>query len=285
MLKPDSNKTLPLLRATILFCSALFLHQQAHAQQLPKWELGVGAATLHLQNYRGSNHDRGYLLPFPYLTYRSPRINFADGNLQGFLFRSPDLKLDISLAGGLPVSSDRNNARAGMPDLVPTAELGPSVLARLWKHLDKHNSVWLGLPLRSVFSMGDGGINHQGWVFAPYLEYKTAHYNDNIWGFTASIGPLFANSAYHDYYYSVEPQYATPSRPAYDSPSGYSGSRVTLIAYRQTGSLKIAAFARFDTLEGAAFHDSPLVERDSYHIFGIALTKILFTSKKQVEIP
>ncbi|MBI3771585.1 MAG: MipA/OmpV family protein [Gammaproteobacteria bacterium] len=268
-----------------LFGSTLLPNQNAAAQLLPKWELGAGVTALHLQNYRGSAHDNDYLLPFPYLVYRSERINFADGNLQGFLFRSPDLKLDISLAGGLPVSSDRNNARAGMPDLAPTAEFGPSLLARLWNHPEKRDSVWLGLPLRSVFSIGDSGINHQGWVFAPYIEYKAEHYNSNEWSFTASIGPLFANSPYHDYYYSVEPQYATTTRPAYDSPGGYSGSRITLVTHHQFGSLRFSAFARFDTLQGAAFHNSPLVERDSYHIFGIALTKILLISEKRLEIP
>lgn len=268
-----------------LFVSALLSNQNATAQQLPKWELGVGVTTLHLQNYRGSVNDNNILLPFPYLVYRSERINFEEGSLQGYLFSSPDFKLDISLAGGLPVSSDRTNARAGMPDLAPTAEFGPSILARLWRHPDKRNSVWLGLPLRSVFSIGDGGINHQGWVFAPYVEYKTEHYNSVDWSFTASIGPLFANSPYHDYYYSVEPQYATATRPAYDSPGGYSGSRITLLTHHQFGSVKFSAYARFDSLKDAAFHNSPLVERDSYHIFGIALSKILFTSKKQIEIP
>jgi outer membrane scaffolding protein for murein synthesis (MipA/OmpV family) len=268
-----------------LFSSTLLLNQNAIAQQLPKWELGAGVTALHLQNYRGSAHDNNYLLPFPYLVYRSERINFADGNLQGFLFRSPNLKLDISLAGGLPVSSDRNNARGGMPNLAPTAELGPSLLARLWQRPDQWDSVWLGLPLRSVFSVGDGGINHQGWVFAPYIEYKAEHYNSDDWGFTASIGPLFANSPYHDYYYSVDPQYVTATRPAYDSPGGYSGSRLTLVAHHQIGSLKFSAFARFDTLQGAAFYNSPLIERNSYHIFGIAFTKILVKSKTWVELP
>lgn len=263
----------------------MFPSHNATAQQLPKWELGAGISALHLQDYRGSAHDNNYLLPYPYLVYRGDRVKFADGNLQGFLFRSPNLKLDISLAGGLPVSSDHNNARSGMPNLAPTVEFGPSILARLWNDPDEHRSVWLGLPLRSVFSIGDGGIHHQGWVFAPYIEYESEHYNKNEWGITASVGPLFANSAYHDYYYSVEPQYATTARPAYDSPGGYSGSRVTLIAYRQVGSVKVAAFARFDSLKGASFHDSPLVERDSYHIFGIALTKILAKSKTLVEVP
>lgn len=267
------------------FICALLLNQNAAAQPLPKWELGAGITALHLQNYRGSAHDNDYLLPFPYLVYRSERINFADGNLQGFLFRSPNLKLDISLAGGLPVSSDRNNARADMPDLAPTAELGPSLLTRLWQHPDRRDSVWLGLPLRSVFSVGDSGINHQGWVFAPYIEYKSKHYNSNDWSLTASIGPLFANSPYHDYYYSVEPQYVTATRPVYDSPGGYSGSRLTLVAHHQLGSLMFSAFARLDTLQSAAFHDSPLVERDSYHMFGIALTKILIKSKTWVDLP
>jgi hypothetical protein len=42
----------------------------AVARELPLWEAGIGVFPGTFPNYRGSDDQQDYLLPFPYLVYR-----------------------------------------------------------------------------------------------------------------------------------------------------------------------------------------------------------------------
>ena len=44
-------------------------------------------------------------------------------------------------------------------------------------------------------------------------------------------------------------------------------------------------FARFDTLRGAVFESSPLVEAETYRVVGAAVTWQLASSSERVEAP
>ena len=58
---------LPILLAFLLS----LLSPSALAQtERPLWEAGLGVTALSFPDYRGSDHQRGYLLPLPYLIYR-----------------------------------------------------------------------------------------------------------------------------------------------------------------------------------------------------------------------
>ena len=87
-----------------------------------------------------------------------------------------------------------------------------------------------------------------------------------------STGPIFADSDYHDYYYTVEPHYATSWRPAYDAKSGYSGSSVTLGLSKTLNSLILNAFVRADFMNGAEIEDSPLVTTDCSVMGGVTVS-------------
>lgn len=255
-----------------------------YAQDLPKWELGAGLATLHLPNYRGAKATSSYAIPYPYLIYRGDKVNVDEDGIRTWLYKSDKLMLDISLAGGLPVASDKNGPRQGMPDLDPTAEFGPSLEYRLWHNEHHHRNLWLRMPLRSAFSVGSR-IKHQGWTFSPYLEYTYYDKEEKGWKSSLSVGPIFSDDAYHDYFYGIAPQFATATRPIYQASSGYSGSRMTFVLSRQFKNLWISGFARVDTLNNATFVDSPLVETQSYHIIGTALTYVFKRSPKTVYVP
>jgi outer membrane scaffolding protein for murein synthesis (MipA/OmpV family) len=260
------------------------LAANASAQERPLWELGVGVATLNLPYYRGSEAQRSYALPFPYLVYRGEYLNVDKDGMRGWLYRRDDLSLDLSLAAGVPVPSDQNGPRAGMPRLDPTVEFGPSLEYRLWRSEDRRRNVWLRLPLRGAFAIGDS-ISQQGWLFAPYLELSRHDFGRSGWMNSIAFGPLFADASYHDYFYGVAPQYATATRPAYEGHGGYNGSRITLITGKTFDQLWLSAFVRLDTLNGAAFANSPLVETRSYHIVGVALTWIFARSDTRVHAP
>ncbi len=265
-------------------CSGL-----AHAQTLPRWELGVGATAITMPAYRGADSSENFLIPFPYLIYRSENLNVDEGGIHGKLFRSDNIKLDLSIAGGPPVSSSQDGARRGMPRLAPTFEVGPSFEVRIWQQ-GKQQSLWFNTPARAVFSAGEtaegNGIRHQGWSVTPYFNYTYQTFGPRRWKSSIAAGPLFSDDNFHGYYYEVPAGHDTLSRPLYQAGGGYSGSRITaIVQHRLSKTLSVAAFARYDTLKNARFADSPLVESEHYHLAGIALTWIFAESSSQIEVP
>src|SRR5881394_3987190 len=99
----------------------------ARAEDLPLWEAGLGAYALRLPDYRGSDQSRGYLVPLPYLRYRGEVLRMDDRNgvASLLLLEKAGASLDLSLNASQPASSEQNDARRGMPDLLPTVEIGP----------------------------------------------------------------------------------------------------------------------------------------------------------------
>jgi len=89
--------------------------------------LGVGISALSLPDYRGSDESSLYAIPFPYLVYRGTFLKADRNGIRGTFFGSDRIELNLSLGASLPVSSDDNPARQGMPDLQPTVEFGPAL--------------------------------------------------------------------------------------------------------------------------------------------------------------
>jgi len=282
------NNVFRLISLLTLIClaSPTLALAQTQPQQKPLWELGIGSAIMQLPYYRGSDTGRGYLLPYPYLVYRGDYLNVDRDGVHGLLYRSEDIVLDLSLAGGVPVPSDQDGPRQGMPDLSPSIEFGPSLDLRLWHDEQQHKGqkLWLRLPLRAAYSIDGRDSAHQGWIFAPYLEFSRESYAAKL-EYSLSIGPMFADKNYHDYFYGVEPAYATPTRPAYRGSSGYNGSRITLLVQKRINNLSLTGFLRLDSLKGAAFTDSPLLQSRRYHIIGFAISWVLSQSDKRVSSP
>lgn len=280
------SPALRLRRGLTLVPVLLLAAGAAGAQTLPRWELGIGLGALSLPYYRGADKGSTYIIPFPYVVYRGEHLRVDDEGIRGYLFRSDRVRMDFSLAAGVPVPNDRNSVRHDMPRLDPTVEFGPAMEVLLWKHPKIHRTLWLKLPVRAAFSVAWGKVAHQGWIFAPYLEYSARRgYSDQPWIINVSAGPEFADRAYHDYFYEVPANYASASRPEYHARPGYSGSRVTLTLQKGWGDLSLGAFVRYDNLQGAVFTGSPLVQRRDYVAMGLALIKLLAVSKESEERP
>ena len=258
----------------------------ADLQSLPRWEVGVGLGILSLPYYRGAASGRTYVTPIPYIQYRGEHVRVDEEGIRGYLFRSAYAKLNFSLAAGVPVSSDGNSPRHGMPGLDPTIEIGPSLEFLLWRHKEHDCALWLKFPARAALSVTLNNIQYQGWILAPYFDYRMIN-GDRArpWTITLSLGPQFANRRYHDYYYEVPAAYVTPERPEYHPAAGYSGNRITLGFQKKWGGYWLGAFLRYDTLQGAVFADSPLVQQHHYYVVGAALIKLLAVSKNSAQNP
>jgi MipA family protein len=260
-----------------VLAAALFANG-APAGELPRWEAGMGVAGLTIPDYRGSDEQRGYVLPLPYIQYRGKVFRIDREGAHGDVFTSDRVKLDLSVSAGPPAKSNKSDARHGMPDLDPTVEAGPSLHVYLARN-ERRDRVWsLRLPLRTAEAVSFSHMKRIGWLFAPSLDLQASGIGGG-WDFGASAGPIYASERYHDYYYEVAPAYATASRPAYDARAGYSGSRLTLALSRRFPKFWVGAFMRYDNLSGAVFADSPLVKRRDSFMAGIGIAWILARSE------
>lgn len=255
----------------------------ASAAEKPLWELGAGISVLSLPDYRGSDQSSLYGIPFPYLVYRGEFLKADRHGIRGTLFGSDRIELNLSVGASLPVNSDDNRARQGMPDLQPTVELGPSLDFNLWRTPDRRTRLDLRLPVRTAVTVKEG-MDDIGWVFSPRLNLDITDVAGLPgWNLGLLAGPMVGSEANHEYFYSVAPQYAAAARPAFDAKGGYAGSQFLMSLSKRYPKYWLGAFARWDTLAGAAFADSPLVKRENYFAAGVGIAWILGVSSTRVE--
>lgn len=247
----------------------------------PVWDFGLGVGVVSFGDYRGADTTHVYVLPLPVLYYRGKFLKSDRKGIRGKLFRQDWVELNISANATTPVR--RNAARAGMPDLRSTVEIGPSLDLHLWKSADERTTFDVRLPLRGVFTV-QAPPHSIGAVFAPNASIDIKDVAGfHGWYFGALAGPLFADHRYHDYFYTVAPQYATPARPAYQASAGYSGAEILFALSKRYPSFWVGAYVRHDTLAGAVFESSPLVKRDSYWAAGAGIAWIIHQSRELVD--
>jgi len=267
-----------------LLVISFFSPVMASGEEKPLWEVGVGAAFLQMPDYRGSNESRLYLLPYPYLVYRGDILKVDEHRISGQIFKTDRVLLDFSGYGAVPVESDDNASRKDMPDLDPTFELGPALRIKLWKNEEAKSKMDVSLPVRAFFSTDFSSVRHEGWVFSPRIDFTK---DDLIAGtglnLGISAGPMFADSGYHDYYYTVEHKYAKAWRPEYSAGGGYSGSTLTVGLSKQYKQLVFNAFVSADFLQGADFENSPMVKRETTIMSGFNVSWIIFQSPETVK--
>ena len=246
----------------------------------PLWELGLGVAGLRLPDYPGSDQSRFYALPLPYIVYRGTWLKADRDGARALLFNSQRVKIDVSVAASTPTRSSDNDARAGMPNLKGTFELGPNLNVTLASSPKDRWKLDLRLPIRGAISV-ERAPRFVGSTFSPNLNLDVGGVGGG-WNLGVLSGPVFADRKFHQYYYGVDPAYATATRPAYQAAGGYAGWRAVAATSRRFGNMWVGGFVRYDNLRGAAFDDSPLVRRTSAVTFGFGVSWILATSSELV---
>jgi len=264
----------------LLFVSIVFPRAAISAEK-PLWELGVGFAALLLPDYRGSDEYRLYPLPYPYFIYRGDVLKVDENKISGRIFKTDRILLDVSIYGYVPVKASNNTAREGMPDLDPTFEIGPAIIINLLENKEDKYKFNLTLPVRAVFSTNFSSVSREGWVFAPRLNFEKGDIIPQTGlDLGISVGPMFADSGYHAYYYTVEPAYATAIRPEYSAGGGYSGSTLTVGLSKSYNQFIFNTFVSVDFLGGSVFEDSPLVKRNTSFMGGCSVSWVFFKSAK-----
>jgi len=252
------------------------------AADAPLWELGAGFGAVAFSDYRGSDSSSVYPVPVPYVVYRGRFLQADREGVRGVLLKQPRAELNISVNATTPVDSDGSEARAGMADLDPAIEVGPSLNLRLWTEATGRSRLELRLPVRGAFTVS-ADPEWIGWQALPQLnlDIRTA----SQWNVGLLAGPIFANREYARYFYDVPPEAATAARPAYRAVGGYAGSQLLLSTSRRFEKLWFGAFARYDDLHGAAFLPSPLVRQRQSWMMGFGVAWIFAQSSARVALP
>jgi outer membrane protein len=270
-------------RLAAALLTVLLLASPAGAKEEPLLELGLGVGAIAFQDYRGSDTAHAYPLPVPYVIYRGKFLKADRDGVRGTLFNQDWVELNLSGNATTPVKNDR--ARSGMPDLQSTVELGPSLNFHLFKSDDRLVKFDLRMPLRTAVTV-ESSPKFIGWTFTPQFALDLVDplgYAGWNAGFLA--GPLFADHRYHDYFYSVAPQYALNSRPQYQASGGYAGTQAITALSKRFAKYWVGAYVRYDTLSGATFIDSPLVQRNSYWSAGFGFAWMIHRSTEMVQVP
>jgi len=259
----------------------------ASAEERPLWEAGLGLTGLSMPDYRGSNEQRDYLFPLPYVVYRGDILKLDRKGMRGLLFQSDRMELNISADGSVPVRSGRNSSRTNMPNLDPTLQIGPSLEVCLVRDCEADQAVQARFPVRAVMATDFSRVHGIGFVANPQLNVDFKNIGTGKgWNFGFALGPIFATEHYHDYFYQVSPQYVVPGvRPSYDAHSGYSGSMIVTALSKRFEHIWFVSFARYDDLDGAVFSDSPLVKTRRSYMAGFGFAWVFGQSSTLVNAP
>jgi MipA family protein len=270
-------------RSTAAALLAVCCAVAAHAKEVPLWEVGLGAGAIAFEDYRGSNTTHAYPLPVPYVVYNGKFLKADRDGVRGTLFNQNWLEINLSFNLTTPVRNDRE--RSGMPDLRSTVEAGPSFDFHLFRSDNRRGKFDLRMPLRYAATV-ESSPRIIGWTFSPRFNLDLRDpFGLPGWNLGLLAGPLFADHRYHDYFYSVAPQFATPSRPEFQAKGGYAGTQTLAALSKRYPKFWVGAYMRYDTLAGAAFVDSPLVQRKSYWTGGFGFAWMIRRSSQTVEIP
>jgi MipA family protein len=262
---------------------AACLAAPAHADERPLWEIGLGAGAIAFEDYRGSNTTHAYPLPVPYLIYNGKFLKADRDGVRGTLFNQNWLEINLSFNLTTPVRNDRE--RSGMPDLKSTVEMGPSFDFHLFRSGTGKVKLDLRMPFRTAATV-ESSPHFIGWTFSPRFNVDVKDpFGVPGWNLGLLAGPLFADRRYHEYFYSVAPQFATVSRPEFQASGGYAGTETLAALSRRYPKFWVGAYMRYDTLAGAAFIDSPLVQRKSYWTGGFGFAWMIKQSSTFVQVP
>ncbi|MEO7497157.1 MAG: MipA/OmpV family protein [Massilia sp.] len=224
---------------------------------LPLWELGLIGGAAFTPAYPGSSGRSSRVLALPYFVYRGKVLRTDAGGLGARLITSDRIELDAGVSLSLPARSDKNSARAGMPDLGTLLEAGPRLKIKLLQ-IDPTTRLRLELPLRAVLST-NSGVKHRGFTFEPRIGLGTRFVEQRT-SVDASFGAVFGDSGLNRYLYDVSPQYALPSRPAYHARAGLTLLRAGLSAsHNYTPDVRLFGFLRYESYAAATNRDSPLL--------------------------
>ncbi len=257
-------------------------------QSRPVWEFGVGGGYFSGYDYPASNDRNRRLIALPFFVYRSPLVRFGDGGIRAIAIENARVKLDLSIGGSLNASSEGNRARAGMPDLDFLFEIGPQLEVRL---LDRpvesggRLQARFTSEVRAVLVTDFKSVGGQGVVAEVGLGMNYRRIRGSAIDLFSAVDVTYANERLQDYFYQVDPQFATPARETFDAGGGYLETRLfTGIGFQPRKNIRVFLGAFTGLFDGARNQNSPLFETTTQTGFAAGFAWTIKTSKDTVDI-
>ena len=248
----------------------------------PLFELGVAGGGGYLPDYpaAGQSHFQGIVLP--YVAYRGTYLRSDEkGILRGRIFRSERIELDLSLSGSFAAESDDNDARRGLPDLDYLGEIGPRLQIVLVRAA-RDAKIDFELPVRAVLSTDFSDLRYRGVLAAPQIAYQHDDFAGRGIELKLGLTASFATTELTEYFYEVEPRFASPSRPAFAVRAGYIGTGLQLSGLQPLGPRwRLFVAVRGDSHHGAANQRSPLFRERLTWAAGAGLIWSFFHSERR----
>ena len=232
----------------------------------PLWEMRLAAFGRYGPSYPASEDKQFNIIPLPLPIYRGKFLRLGDETdspIRGRVFRRDKIKLDLAFDLNFPVDSDDVDAREGMPDLDLLLEAGPELELEFASQAFFDGRWFFSVEMRPAFSFDGLDPGYEGIVLTPELTYrkKLGKRRNEL---KISLASNFANSKYMDYFYTVEPSFATADRPAYEADSGYLGTDLQVSWVKSLGDdFELFVASRLSFHQGAANEDSPLFTEDT----------------------
>jgi hypothetical protein len=192
------------------------------------------------------------------------------------------MRLGIDLDFTFGDRSENIAVRHGMPDLDFMLELGPELEIKLNDRAPEQGQFFIALQLRAAISLDGLDPSSRGYLLNPEFEYR----RDQVFGGDNLLSlrwkPTWASEGYMDFYYEVDPAFATATRPVYDASSGYLGSKFTAALTRQVNDrTTIGLSASLFLYRGAENRASPLFRSNTGFVIQAVWLKTLVESEKR----
>ncbi|WP_199609007.1 MipA/OmpV family protein [Flocculibacter collagenilyticus] len=261
-----------------LFVSLLTLTPNAVAYQL---DLGMGAFALSMPDYLGSDQSESYLLPLPYFYYKDENVKIDRNGFTGELWQSDNWRLDLSASAGVPVNSDDNQLRKGMPDLDWTFEGGVSLKYFINNQKNLNKQHFMALFAHKVIATDFTYLDDEGWRGGLnwYLQQPITVLNQPNISWATRVNINFADKQYLNYFYGVTPQQRLPFRPCYQAEAGYAGSDVSTGLVYKNKKLWLGGFVKYYNFSGSKQIDSPLMAQNHNWTIGIGAMWIFYSKR------
>jgi outer membrane protein len=266
------QKKLPIVLLLLLTLFSLEnsaqITKSLEGEAFPLLEAGAGAVAAVVPAYPGSEDTNNFFIPFPTFFYRGDVLRAdEEGGMRGRFLKTEDFEINLSIGGSLPANSEDVYARRGMPDLNTMVEVGPGLLATLWKKKGITNyKLGLNIPIRAAFAVDFFEAKERGLVFNPLLYFITENLiGKRVFTFT-SVSSVVASHKFQKVFYQVDPQFTLNDRPAYAAQSGYLGTTVAQgFSKLLFGKVNTFVGLTWQNLRGSANENSPLfIKKDNF---------------------
>ena len=285
----------PLLASALIGLSAPAAGERFQpARALPLWEVGLGAGWAGFDDYVGAAQRTSAPLLYPHVVYRG-RLSVNRSGVRGMLYDRGAWRAFIGFGGNIPVDSSGHDARgclsAGavcMPDLPWVVQAGPTLEYALLEDARRSLSLRLPLlhgaavPLSRAAAGEDRSVRSVGWTATPRVDYRAERQRaGSRLRFSVGAGLIFQQRRFNHFYYGVESTHAVAGlRSAYAAPGGFAGWRLAASLSYHARDWSLFGYARYRSLDGAAFRDSPLVRRRHSLNAGFSVARLLWRSSR-----